>query len=300
MTDKILLTGASGFVGRHVLQTLSSQPADIHTVGRRPIPQSAPRHCHHLLDLTDPGATNAALEQIQPTHLLHLAWDVTHGAFWSSPANLDWVAASLNLYRAFARQGGRRIAVSGSFAEYDWSFPHLDEAASACVPATLYGQSKHALHGLLAAAARQDGISLAWPRLFMLYGPQENPARFVSSIARALVAGRPAVVRDGGAVRDFLHVADAARALATVLLSAHEGAVNIASGCATSLAEVAEQIAQLTLNPHLLTVSPGTHSTLTASTALLAGLGFKPHYALSEGLAEVVEALAPLAPREAE
>jgi nucleoside-diphosphate-sugar epimerase len=288
---KILLTGATGFIGRHVLQNLLSQPAEIHTTSRHPIPKGAPNHTHHILDLTDPFATNAALAKIRPTHLLHLAWDVTHGQFWTSPSNLDWLAASLTLYRAFARHGGRRLAVTGTFAEYDWSSEILDESKSPIAPASLYGQSKHALHTLLATAAKQQGISLAWPRLFMLYGPAENPARFIPSIARALLQNRPATVQNGAAIRDFLHVTDAARALTTVLLSPHEGAINIASGHPVALAEIATQIARLTPHPEILTITQGTPSTLTANTTLLNNLGFKPQYALGQGLLEVIESI---------
>jgi len=288
---KILLTGATGFIGRHVMQNLMAQPAEIHTTSRHAIPQSAPHHTHHILDLTDPTATNAALASIRPTHLLHLAWDITHGKFWTSPTNLDWVAASLNLYRAFVANGGQRLAVAGTFAEYDWSQEILDESQTRCAPATLYGQSKHALHTLLATAARQDNISLAWPRLFMLYGPDEDPARLIPSIARALLAGRAATVNNGAAIRDFLHVADAARALATVLLSPHEGPINIASGDPISLADLATQIAMLTPSPDLLTVTPGQSSTLKADTSRLKNLGFKPRHSLNSGLAEVMDCI---------
>ena len=288
---KILITGATGFIGRHVLKNLLQEPAEIHTISRHPIPQSAPHHTHHILDLTDHAATNAALGKIRPTHLLHLAWDVTHGKFWTSPTNLDWVAASLKLYRAFAANGGQRLAITGTFAEYDWSHESLNESQTPCAPATLYGQSKHALHTLLATAAKQDNISLAWPRLFMLYGPQENPARFIPSIARALLAGRPATVQNGAAIRDFLYITDVARALTTTLLSSHEGPINIASGEPISLSDVAIQLAHLTGHPNLLSIDEGTENKLTASTICLSNLGFKPKYSLSNGLAEFVEIL---------
>jgi len=289
MTAKILLTGATGFIGRHVLQNLVSQPVEIHTVSRHPLATATTHHTHHILDLLDQQATSALVAEIRPTHLLHLAWDVTHGTFWTSATNLDWVAASLHLYRAFAAHGGCRLAITGTFAEYDWSREILDESETPCLPTTLYGQSKHALHTLLATAAKQDNISLAWPRLFMLYGPQEHPNRFIPSIARALLAGRPATVQNGAAIRDFLHVKDAARALANVLLSPHEGPINIASGTPISLAQIAAQIASLTNRPDLLTVCQGPASKLTASARRLAGLDFVPDYTLDTGLEEIVE-----------
>ena len=90
------------------------------------------------------------MDSVQPTHLLHLAWFAVPGQFWTSPENLRWVQASLELLSVFESVGGRRLVVAGSCDEYEWSDVDCDEHDTPLRPATLYGTCKHALHLVMA------------------------------------------------------------------------------------------------------------------------------------------------------
>lgn len=288
---RVLVTGASGFVGRHAVPALLARGFEVHGASRTRIDQ--PGATQHRVDLLDAGAVARVVDLVCPSHLLHLAWTVTPGAFWTTPENLDWVAASLHLYRAFAAAGGRRAVGVGSCAEYDWEYSTLDEATTPCRPATLYGVAKHALHQLLAKAAGQDGISLAWARLFFLYGPHEARARLVPDVTLSLLQGRPALCGDGLALRDFMHVVDAADALAAVLASDHPGPVNIASGECVPVRDMILGLAGIVGRPDLVQLGarrspPGDPSVLAADVGTLAGLGFHPRHTRGTGLAETV------------
>jgi len=290
VTRRVLLTGASGFLGRHAIPALLARGFEVHAAARRP--PAGPGTTPHALDLLDPAATRALVQRVRPSHLLHLAWEVTPGRYWTAPENLDWVAASLQLYRAFVAAGGVRATVAGTCAEYDWGAGLLDEDAP-LRPATLYGTAKHALHRLLTAAAAGDGVGLAWGRIFFLYGPHEAPGRLVPSVVGPLLRGAPALVGDGLARRDFMHVADAAAALVTVLDSAHAGAVNIVSGHCTGIREVVMAIADAIGRPELVRLGaraapPGEPPVLAASGRVLAGLGFRPCFTLESGLADTI------------
>jgi hypothetical protein len=103
------------------------------------------------------------------------------------------VAGSLRLYRA----GGRRAVFAGSCEEYDWNHNLLDEVTTPLRPRTLYGTAKDSLRRLLAAAATQEGISMAWGRIFFLHGPHEPGLRLVPSVVNALLAGEEAQCTDG-------------------------------------------------------------------------------------------------------
>src|SRR5262245_28150988 len=134
--EKVLITGVSGFIGRHCLQPLAGRAAAVHVVARRAnsLPPLAPlgrgvggaggrtpgRIRVHRADLLDPAAVSALLAEVRPTHLLHLAWVTTPATYWTAPENLTWVAAGLHLVRTFAELGGRRVVVAGSCAEHDW------------------------------------------------------------------------------------------------------------------------------------------------------------------------------------
>jgi nucleoside-diphosphate-sugar epimerase len=180
---------------------------------------------------------------VQPSHLLHLAWYAEPGAFWSSAENLRWVEASLRLLRSFADHGGRRAVLAGSCAEYAWSDRiHCVERQTATDPATLYGASKHGLHLIASRYAAQVGFSLGWGRVFFVFGPHEHANRLGSSVARSLVLGQPAPMSHGEQVRDFLYSEDLSDAFVALLASPAEGPVNLASGHAVRIRDLAEAL----------------------------------------------------------
>ena len=244
-----MLTGATGFVGRHTLTALVESGHDVHAVARRRGPALTGVTWHE----DDLLAGCEVVGEVEPEILVHLAWYAEHGKFWSSPENVRWVEASLALLRAFAAAGGRRAVLAGTCAEYEWSREVYPEDAIKC-PATLYGAAKHGLHTIASAYAEQAGLSLAWGRLFFLYGPYEAPERFVPSLVRSLLAGEPVAMTSGEQRRDFLHAADAGAAFAALADSEVVGAVNVSSGETVVLRELAQQIGRLIGRGELLQI----------------------------------------------
>lgn len=273
---KVLVTGATGFVGRQVMAALSDMGIEAHGLIHRPTDPLPPAAGWHAADLMVEGQAQAIVNRLRPTHLLHLAWCVEHGKFWTDPANLDWLAGSCRLVRAFAESGGRRFVGTGSCVEYAHQEQPCDEMTTPLRPETLYAAAKHAFHTTLAAFAQTTGISHAWGRLFFLIGPGESPARLVPDIARSLLAGRPAICGSGTQIRDFMDVRDAGRAMAALVLSDLEGPVNIASGHPVSIAELVRRLAELAGRPDLLRLGarpdrPGEPPALTAAVSRLQG-----------------------------
>jgi nucleoside-diphosphate-sugar epimerase len=232
---------------------------------------------------------------MEPTHLLHLAWYAEHGKFWSSPLNADWTAASLNLLRAFEEIGGTRVVMAGTCAEYDWEESFCVENQTRLAPRSLYGVAKNALRAIADCFCETKGISFGWGRIFMLYGPFEDPNRFVPSIVRKLLLGEVAHCNSGENRRDYLHSSDAAGALVALLSSDVKGAVNIASGRGVRIKDVAQMLAALTHSEHLLEVSFSADSksnpaTLVADIRRLRNeVGWVPELQLETGLPEIVE-----------
>lgn len=294
---RVLVTGASGFIGRHVLQPLARRGFEVHAVTSRAAPPSdaSPGLRWHRADLLDPHARAGLLAAVAPSDLLHLAWYAEHGRFWTSAENLRWSAATIALVQAFAERGGRRAVLAGSCAEYRWGDPGpCVEGVTALEPATLYGTAKNATRALLEAAAEPLGIEFAWGRVFLVYGPDEAPGRLVASVARALVAGERAKTGDGAQVRDFMHVSDVARAFAALIDSGVTGAVNVGSGDGRPMRDVIEMIGAAAGRPDLLDIGAfpprqGDPPQLVADVGRLRDeVGFVPSIGLQDGIDRTV------------
>ncbi|MCF8470721.1 MAG: NAD(P)-dependent oxidoreductase [Parvibaculum sp.] len=249
---RVLLTGASGFVGRAAIAPLLASGCDLHAVSRR-APADGQGAVWHRVDLLNADETRALVAELRPQIVLHLAWCVEHGRFWTDPANLDWVAATMTLARAAAQAGTSRFVAAGTCYEYDW--PEAGDCNERDTPLaghTLYDTSKDATRRVLQAFCADRAMSFAWARLFFLYGPGEAPARLVASLARALTRGEEAPVSRGLATRDFIDVRDAGAALSALALSHVSGPVNIGTGEGISVAELALKLGELSGRPDLV------------------------------------------------
>ena len=293
---RALVTGASGFIGRHALSALRDRGFEAHAVSSRPH-EDGKGVAWHVVDLLEAGAAEELVGRIAPTHLLHLAWYAEPRAFWTAPANVQWLEASLALLRAFAAVGGHRVVAAGSCAEYDWSTAGVcREADTPLAPHTLYGECKRSLHAVAERLyADADMPSLAWGRIFFLYGPYEHPQRLVSSVALALLQGREALCTEGRQQRDFMHSQDVGEAFAALVDHELEGPVNIATGRAVSVADVVTLLGEESGRPELvrlgaLPARPDDPEMLVADIGRLREeVGFTPSHSLREGIAETVE-----------
>ncbi|MGH7579776.1 MAG: NAD-dependent epimerase/dehydratase family protein [Gemmatimonadales bacterium] len=291
---RVLLTGAAGFIGSHCIRPLTDRGYEVHAVSRSPRAADGGETTWYQADLLRPGAARTLVDRVKPTHLLHLAWFVVPGKLITAPENFDWVSASLELVRRFAEAGGTRLSVCGSGYEYDWAHGYCTEEITPCVPDTVYGACKHALHEMVRTFAAGRGLSAAWPRVFFLYGPKEHPERLVSSVIRSLLRKEPARCSHGKQIRDYLHVQDVADGLVAVLDSEIQGAVNVSSGQATTLREIASTIGRLTGQPELVQLGAiparaNDAPLVVGSNARAAALGWQPRFDLESGLLQTIE-----------
>jgi len=292
---KVLITGGTGFIGRHCIPLLVARDYEVHALSSRTSGVEE-RNVHwHRADLFEKGQVFDVLARVKPTHLIHTAWCVTPGSYQNSPANIEWVKASLDLVQAFARQGGRRLVITGSCAEYDWRFGYCSESLTPIVPRDLYGTAKHSLQLMVSAYSANVGLSAAWARIFFLYGPHEHPKRIVPSVVRSLLSGSPARCSEGDQNRDYLYVGDVADALVTLLDSKIQGPLNIGSGSPVSIKEIAYTIGHKLKRSDLielgaLPLSPDDPPLVVANTSRLKeALGWEPTYGLNRGIDLTIE-----------
>lgn len=293
---RVLVTGATGFIGRSTLPRLRELGYEIHATSTALDAASMETDVHwHRVDLLEDRRVTELMRVVRPTHLLHLAWYVVPSHYQSSLENLRWVRASLSLVEQFLRWGGRRVAVAGTCAEYNGCDEICREDVTPVRPAKLYGNCKHALHIMLESWSRQVGFSLAWGRLFLVYGPFEPRDRLVANVIRCLLNGEPARCTDGLQERDFLHVFDVAGALVSTLDSNVEGPVNIASGEAVAVRDVVVAVGDLLGREDLIRIgalpTPDWEPPrIVADVARLRDqVVWRPSYSLREGLENTVE-----------
>ncbi|PWK59605.1 NAD-dependent epimerase/dehydratase family protein [Roseicyclus mahoneyensis] len=249
MPDAVLLTGATGFVGRQLLAALCAARIPVHAVSRRP-GAPMPGVTWHRADLLV-AEDRAEVAGLAP-RLIHCAWEVEHGAFWTAPANALWREASADLVGRFMAASGVRVVALGTCAEYDAAVPGTWDEARAIAPATPYGQAKAALHAELAAIC---GDALVWARLFHLYGPNEDPRRLIPGLIAACRAGRPAEVRAAELIRDVASTPHVARLLVALMDSPLSGPCDIGSGQPRSLGALARIVAETAGRPDLLSLA---------------------------------------------
>jgi nucleoside-diphosphate-sugar epimerase len=295
-SGSVLVTGASGFIGRHCTAMLAQAGFRVIAVARTPRPSESSIDWVSR-DLISVEAVQGLMAQFRPTWLLHLAWYVEPGNFWHSSENLRWLASSVALFEAFGRHGGKRAVGVGSCAEYAFGHGSLSEFSSPLRPETPYGHCKHALSIGLEAAAQCYGFSAAWGRIFMPFGPGEPQEKLLSLVIRALIGRERVPLTDCRQVRDALYVTDVAAALNALLMSSVTGPVNIGSGIGRELREMIELVARRLDGAHLLDYGArqrsinDTDSMIADVERLTREVGWTPTMTFESGLEHTIAAV---------
>ena len=243
----VLLTGATGFVGRQLLRALSERGCRVRPVVRAGKQEMLARDAaiETIVASPDIFAESAAWWARTCTGadtVIHAAWYAEPGQYLQSPKNQECLSGTLRLAEGAVRAKVRRFVGIGTCFEYDLNAGQLS-VETPLRPSTPYAQAKVDAFNALSAALPRQGVAFAWCRLFYLYGEGEDSRRLVSYVRGRLQAGEPAELSSGSQVRDFLDVREAARMIVDVALGSQEGPVNICSGKAVTVRELAERIA---------------------------------------------------------
>ncbi len=251
---KVLITGASGFLGAAVARQAVAQGREVALLLR---PTSDTSRIADLLDKVaviygDMGKIDQARDALAafgPEVVAHLAWDGVKGSDRNNPEQMANIIASVALYRVAADLGCRRFVGLGSQAEYGPCPARCDESVST-QPTTVYGAAKLSTFWLLDRMAATDGNSFAWLRLFSCYGPGDDPSWLIPYMTLRLLAGEKPALTKGEQMWDYIYVDDAAAAVISLIDSDATGVFNLGSGQAHRLRDIVTKIRDL-IDPEL-------------------------------------------------
>jgi nucleoside-diphosphate-sugar epimerase len=245
--EKLLITGASGFIGQALIRELkSTRRFEIYamTSGRRNV--SFPLCVKQInLDMTDSSLLDRCISEIQPSVLIHLAWQMQAKDYLNSSVNADWLSVSLNLMKAFAENKGRRFVFAGSSSEYGSEgvlpstigfsgFKESDTPRPSC----LFGECKNAFGGIASKYLKGMGIEYAHARVFQVYGPGELSSHIVANAAISLIKGETYTCLTPNNLWDFVYIDDLASDLHDLICSDYTGFLNISGGSPIRIADM--------------------------------------------------------------
>ena len=251
---RVAITGASGFVGQHVLRELQSRDLDIVVTSRssgRSFVENA---------MTETVQIDIAKEQSDPYQrmgapdvLIHLAWNGLPN--YQSRAHVEIeLPAQLRFLKACLASGLKKLVVTGTCFEYGTTSGEISEDMKAD-PCTQYGVAKNTLREQLEDLKSMCPFQLAWLRLFYLYGPGQSRNSLYSLLTNAILQGDAEFDMSGGEqIRDFLPIQEAARIIVDLALPPSDmGIVNVCSGTPITVRDlvgtwITEKHSSITMN----------------------------------------------------
>lgn len=240
---RVLVTGATGFIGRHVVSCLLDKGLDVITTSRNK--NKAKNYdwyseveyieCDYHKDTLD--YYNVLGE---PDVIIHLAWNGLPN--YKDPFHVERnLPANCLFLKSFIEGGIKKMVVTGTCYEYGMQCGCLHESDNTR-PVTQYGLAKDTLRKYLEFLVRDTPTSFNWVRLFYLYGDGQNQNSLLPQLEMAISEGEKVFNMSGGEqLRDYLSVEDAARNLCTIALQSEvDGIVNCCSGNPISIRRLVE------------------------------------------------------------
>jgi UDP-glucose 4-epimerase len=291
-TDRVLVTGASGFIGRAVVAALRNRDVPVTAVDREPPDQSWDSGVEVVTgDLADQQVCIAAFET-RPRAVIHLA--ALTSVLRSVDAPMRTFAENVTITQVLLELS--RGSGVGQFVLASTNAVVGDVGASTITadlplrPLTPYGATKAAGEMLLSAYSGSYGLSTAALRFTNVYGPgMSHKDSFVPRLMRAALTGTGVrVYGDGQQRRDLVYIDDVVAAILLALDNGFDGRAIVGSGSSVSVLELVEAVRSVTGSPipaeHVDAPAGEMPAVVVDVSASAEALGYKPTVSLADGL----------------
>jgi UDP-glucose 4-epimerase len=305
MRTRVLITGAAGFIGSHLVGKCLDGGNEVHVAVRdgtslRRLDDAMREITVHRVDLADEAVVSRCLAQARPHRVFHLASQTRNRFITDVSAMLDaariqlWDLAVLLKCMTDMNMPPEVFVRSGSIAEYGpIATPFREEQEG--IPSTAYSAALLAGTHFMNGVRRNLPFTAITTRLALVYGPGQSEEFLIPRLIRSCINGLPYRISRPDDRRDLLFVDDAVTALLRIAADppADCGVINVATGTAPSMREVAGQVIKATgADPALLGFAepaPGRSSELRASPDLARRVvGWSARTSLAEGIADTV------------
>jgi nucleoside-diphosphate-sugar epimerase len=239
---KVLVTGATGFLGQHICRALLQRGHELAGLSRHggvagPELGSRYRSISYAMGDQFPEA----VLDFTPEVIVHLAWDgIPDFSEQKCVANVESQLRFLNETKRFTSL--RKILVAGTCREYGLKQGVCIESDSA-VPDSYFSWAKQSLHDFFSLNCQKRGISLSWFRIFYVFGPGQRGESLIPTLISAFKKNTEPKISNPMAVNDYIYISDVVKAF---VMSAEnvecEGTFNLGSGRTTSIAEIVKRV----------------------------------------------------------
>lgn len=284
---RIFVTGGTGFIGKSLVTLLLSKGHELLVLTRGADGQTHNNLTAVVGDLNEPSTFRDVLKSFSPNCSVHLAWQgLPDYSFENCRNNL---LAGLNLFKMLRETGCNKVVAVGTCWEYGGlsGIVHEGNVGSSL---NLFASFKLALKQVGDSFLNSPDSNFVWVRPFFVYGPEQRPTALIPTVLRSLNLNEIPSIQNVGAVNDFVHVDDAAIAIAILSeVDGTRGVYNIGSGEPRSVWEVVNQIAQSLKQSEVYEHrEPLLDGAFWADTQRITGLGWKPRFGFQQGISQTV------------
>lgn len=300
---KILLTGATGLIGKYAIKPLLDLGFEVFAVSGKDFNGQKSKFGENQIkwikaDLLNFEDIKNVFEKVKPEYLLHFAWDTTPGSYLESDLNFKWLDSSLEMLKQFKIQGGKRAVYAGTCFEYEFEYAKQGDALKEygkLNPTSIYAKCKNQLNELATAYSKDNDISFGWGRIFYVFGEGEHENRLVPKVINNLINDKEVSIWVGELIKDYMFAGDIAEAFVAFLDTNVVGCVNISSGIPMKIKDMVGLIAKKLGKENLVKFEDKQTGEpkviLGDNTRLIGEVKYIPRHSLSDALDKVIKSV---------